>query len=523
MGVLNFSGSLPVAVLLHWKSDVIQYALTNLIPDQQTRYRYQDHEYVIANERVTSFSIVANDPTTGQPIVTIDRQVVAGQRFFDDKVGTYTTSPVPAEALERLMALGATARCTMSMTFTFHAFFHHLVMQMTRVDASPDNLAAPSDFVSKAILASFTHTVAAGKIRIDYKDQTILASNIPCKLSGQKVDRNPNDPSGAPSVKLTFDLDLMPSNTPKRDLMLQLIATDWSQLADLKRNLDTTPRPAKAVPWYHNVRAYLCNHTNMQRGERLRADIMIRHKDKEPAVLVPDLRDDIDRYLITANHWGQQREDPNKERYQFLLSDLFGTLHQEAWDGSPVAYLRDFTWGGDVSYDWRQLGALTLQYGTGHCREHANVSYSIMGDILANPNAKVKIAVFSGNANIDHAFVIVDLLPTAIVKTKSTNPDNSRLKPREKKTTGIEISVWNLKEAIAQSSRAGFVLDPYLDVSVVKPEAAKLLDSITKKGAGLNTEFVAFLFITPTPNPAIPAPDYTTRSEDERKRLVPNV
>jgi len=34
---------------------------------------------------------------------------------------------------------------------------------------------------------------------------------------------------------------------------------------------------------------------------------------------------------------------------------------------------------------------------------------------------------------------------------------------------------------------------------------------------------VAFLFITPTPNPAIPAPDYTTRSEDERKRLVPNV
>ena len=71
--------------------------------------------------------------------------------------------------------------------------------------------------------------------------------------------------------------------------------------------------------------------------------IFNRHKGKSAAALAKDLRDDIDLHVVTANHWGQAREDLKTERHQRLLSDLFGTLHQSTWPSSPVSMLRDIS------------------------------------------------------------------------------------------------------------------------------------------------------------------------------------
>ena len=523
MAVLNFSGSFPVAVVLHWKGDVIQHALSDFITAANTRTRIRDHEYVIANELVWGFSIAANEPNNGPPIVTIDRKAEPGKRFFDDKLGTYTTNDVSAAALEKLIGFGSVAPCTITLMFTFESFFNHLLLQMTRVDAAPDNLAKPSAFVSQTILDSFVHTTPGDKVHIDYKRQTTIASDIPCRLSGTQVQPNPNDPKGPPSVKLTFDLDLIPRGSVQRDLMLQLIALDWTQLARLKRDPDLD-LPTHAETWFENVRSYLYNHTDMRRGERLRAEMYLRHTGKEPAVLVKELRDDIDRHLITANHWGQRREDMKTEHYQRLLSDLFGTLHQSAWHASPVAFARSVTRSRDVQLTRNQLAALALQYGTGHCREHADVSFSLISDLIADPGSKVKIAVRSGNANIDHDFVVVDLEPQAIVVTTTTT-DNSRMKQSSKHTgKDKEIWVWNLADAIAKTPRPGLVLDPYLDLAIMQPEAQKLLDVMRGKGAALATDFLAYNGVAP------PAADATIRTQDiraksiqERQTLVRNV
>jgi hypothetical protein len=523
VGVLNFSGSLPVAVVLHWKGDVIANALSDFINVQMTRDRYRDHEYVIANELVTSFSIEANEPNNGPPIVTIDRKAEPGKRFYDDKINTYTTNDVSAAALEKLIGFGSIAPCTVNLLFTFESFFNHLALQMTRVDAAPDNLAKPSAFVSQAILDSFVHSTPGGNVQIDYKRQTTIANDIPCKLSGTQIQPNPKDPKGPPSVKLTFDLDLMPKGTAQRDLMLQLIALDWTQLARLKRNPELD-LPVHAETWFQNVRSYLYNHTDMKRGERLRAEIFLRHKGKEPAVLVKELRDDIDRHLITANHWGQKREDMTTERYQRLLSDLFGTLHQSAWHASPVAFNRSIVRTNEVQLTKHEKAALALQYGTGHCGEHADVSFSLISDLIADPGSKVKIAIKSGNANIDHDFVVVDLDPQEIVLTKTTT-DNVRVKEIAKGTgKDKDFNVWNLAEAIAKTPRAGFVLDPYLDLAIMQPEAKKLLDVIRSKGAALATDFLAYTGVAPpTAAATIRKPDIRTKSFKERQTLVPNV
>ena len=524
MGVLNFSGPLPVAIVLHWKSDVIKNALSNFIVLQVKRDRYQQHEYVIANELVTQFSIFVSEPNSGPSIVTIDRQATAKKRFFDDNLGTYTTSDLPSAALERLMALGSAAVCTMTMTFTFDEFFDHLLLQMTRTDAAPQTLGNPSAFVQQTILGSFIHSTPGGKVHIDYKTQTILAAGIPCTLSSSKVDPNPKDPKGAPSVKLTFDLDLMPKGSVQRDLMRGLIAIDWSQLARLKRDPELD-LPTRAEPWFQNVKTYLYNHTDMQRGERLRGEIMLRHRAKEPAPLVKDLRDDIDRHIITANHWGEKREDMKTERYQRLLSDLFGTLHQSAWHASPVAFNRAIVRSREVQLTLAQRAALVIQWGTGHCGEHADVSFALITDLIADPGAKVKVAIKSGNANIDHDFVVVDLDPQSVVKSITTNDNNGRMKDfRADKGSGKQIVVWNLKDAIAKTPRPGFVLDPYLDLAIMAPEAKKLLDVLRGKGSTLATDFLAFNAVTPsTVLATVTVEDHTGKSVAERKRLVPNV
>jgi hypothetical protein len=271
--------------------------------------------------------------------------------------------------------------------------------------------------------------------------------------------------------------------------------------------------------WEKNVRRYLLNHTDMTRGERFRAAIVGRHTGKSPKQLATDLREDLDLHLITANHWGQAREDLKTERHQRLLSDLFGTLHQNTFLSSPVSFARALS--GEFGLDVDKRAALALQYGTGHCGEHAMCSFSVLRSIMQAPGNQVKAAVLSGNANIDHAFVVYNLDVDAAVVTKTTNPLSNR-------AVGTQMDVFNLRDAIAKNpSREGFVMDPYLDKSVMKPTAAELLvalNSSKRQKQGKDTDFLAFNGRHPPVTPGtITVTDLRGKSDAERKALVKNV
>jgi hypothetical protein len=360
-------------------------------------------------------------------------------------------------------------------------------------------------------------------VSITYKrSKAQQLKGVPCKLVDHSVTPRP---AKAPSVKLVFELDFAPFDDVKRESMRKLIAMDWSKLAKFGK----LPAPGKSLPtnveaWANNRDTYVVNHTDLDRAEKIRQGIIGRHKAKTSQVLSKDLRDDIDLHLVTANHWGQAREDLKTERHQRLLSDLFGTLHQEVWLASPVNCLR--TIDESVKPTANQYAAMALQFGTGHCGEHSSVSFTILSDIISAAGSNVKRAIKTGNANIDHAFVVYDLDVDSATDTLTTNPKNSRTaRDSTSSGAGVFLTVWNLRDAIAANTRPGFVMDPYLDKTVMKATAKELLDALNRPDRvkqKKDTDFLAFDGIFPEPRPFTTL-DLTTRSEAERKARIKNV
>ena len=303
--------------------------------------------------------------------------------------------------------------------------------------------------------------------------------------------------------------------------MRKLIAMDLSKLA--RYGKEEAYQDPSVKLWFENVYAYLSNQTKLARGEMFRKAIFDRHKLKAADAIAKELRDDLDLHIITANHWGELRESMTTERHQRLLSDLFGTLHQSAFLSSPVSYIRELQ--DRYSLTENQWAALTLQYGAGHCGEHSLCSFTILKDILATPGSHVSHVVRTGNANIDHAFVVYNLKVDKVILTKTTAANNTKAMVHKKPAPpGWDIAVWDLRKAIADNApQVGYVMDPYLDASLMKPTAKELLAALhntKRRNNHKDTDFLAF-------GEAVPAgytvDDIRSKSVAERKALVKNV
>jgi hypothetical protein len=494
MGIINYKGKLPIAVVLVWKGETIANALTDTL---------KNHVYAIANESVTEFTVTG---AGGAPLV-ISRKATAKARYFDLKLNTYTTSPVPGDALDAHLAQAA-PKGTIDLTFSYRTFFDKMLEQDTRTDSDLHNLANPNN--SSAILDTFTHSSAGGVVRITYKSATEKLVAIPFKLIDKQITPGPT--GKPPAVKLVLELDFLTGvNDARREAMRKLVAMDWSKLV---RYGSTLTQDFVKV-WQKNLYAYLANHSDKARGEKFRQGIVARHRIKVPDVLATELRNDIDLHIITANHWGEARESLTAERHQRLISDLFGTLHQSAWYASPVAYIREFRRLLKLRY--KETAGLVLLYGAGHCGEHAQTSFSILGDIIDSPGGKISRAILTGNANIDHAFVVFDLDVTKVILTKATAANNTSV------AKGDETNVWNLRETIAANAKKGYVLDPYLDPSVMKPTADELLTALNSKKRKAQAKDTDFLFFGGEHPKAYTEEDIRAKSEAERRSLVKHV
>ncbi|MCC7374722.1 MAG: hypothetical protein IT581_08695 [Verrucomicrobiales bacterium] len=500
MAILGYKGDLPVAVSFQWKGDIVAGVVDASL---------KDNLYVLANELVTEFEIVAD---LGSWEMLISRKATPKKRFFDSTLNFYVSSPISSDDLEDLLDPANKATFKVNLTFTYRTFFDVLLTQMTRLDSTSHNPANPKD--TKPILDTFTHGRSGKKVRITYKEESKTLKGLSCSLRNHDIKAAKS--GKVPGVKLIFQLDFGSSpGAAEKEAMRKLVAMDWSSLA--RRGRAKSPDPVVLI-WQENVSLYLINHTDLSRGERLRQEIQDRHVGKTPKALSTDLRVDIDRHLVTANHWGEDRESRKSEHYQWVLSELLGTLHQSAWRSSPVLHSR--TISQLFSLTTQQKAALALQYGVGHCGEHADVSFSILMGIIDSPGNLVSGVVSSGNANVDHAFVVYNMEVNDVIKTKATSPANSRVKVDE------ELHLFDLRKALAAAAkREAFVMDPYLDASVMKSTAKELLAAINgpgKKKRKKDTDFLAYVDQYPIPL-GFNIDDITSKTSAERAAKVKNV
>lgn len=500
MGIVNHPGDLSVAVVLEFKGETVAGALATTAAEKGYRY-------LIANESVTEFELRGY---LGGAVHKIGRKAAPGKRLWDEALNTFLTGPVSGTDLDALLA--GSPKWAIDLTFKYSTFFDALLESMTADDSALNNTAKPAD--SDKLLSTFTRTAANGAVSITYKSAVERITNVRATLVDKQV--TPGSGGKPPSVKLVFELDFLTGlDAKKRSMMRKLLAMDWSKLARYGKHVST---PNYALVWEKNVYHFLLNQTSLARGRKIRDQLKSANKAKTAEQLSSDLRDDIDAWVITANHWGEARESLTTEKHQRLLSDLFGTLHQQAWLASPVQMSRSVEHSKGLSPD--DGVALTLTWGAGHCGEHAAVSFQLLKAIIDETSGKeVSHVVFTGNANIDHAFVVYNLDVKKVVKTTTTAANNSRVDGAGKK-----IHVWNLREAISDNApKKGFVMDPYLDATVQKPKAEDLLAALNnarRKAAKKHTDFLAFDGEHPK---SYTIDDITTKDEATRKARVPNV
>lgn len=494
-GLRAATAPLTVGIGLQWQSERIADALET---------RPSPLRHTLANVAVDKLAITA---ALGDQTIQIPRD--ATPLVYDPARRLYLTSSLDRADVERLSAAAATARFTVDLRFTYFTFFDVLLAQLTRTDRTLNNLANPTD--ADAIARTFEQKLRADKLDIAYQAETHSIHGVPCTCVAMHADPG----AAQPAVELRFEIDFLGAITAsRRASMRKLVAMDWSALVGVDEK--TGPLPADLDVWRENVLRYLANQTDMRRAERFRTTIAARHATKRPRELADDVREDIDLHLVSANRWGTTREDPDREPHQALLSDLFETQY-----GNPASVTRmSRELVRRYALDLDAEAALTLQYGTGYCGEHARVAFSILRTIMAMPRNHVDSIVLCGNANIDHAFVLVNLQVTRVLLTTATNDANTRV------GVGDDIRVFDLREALAANGdREVFVVDPYLDREMSSRTGERLLLALNSQGKqnrGKDTDFLKFEDQHPMPG-SFTTVDIRERSAAVRRRLVKNV
>ncbi|HEX2955257.1 MAG TPA: hypothetical protein VHO70_00395 [Chitinispirillaceae bacterium] len=516
MPIINYSGNLQPAIWLSFQA----FSSSGAHASANTSFLYQ-----IENECCTEFTITATTPSSSY---IISRNATPSKSLFDSSLNTYLSNPVSSTVLENILQAhtAGNLKLTVSLKIWYHRFFMEVINYCTRDSADTFNLANPEN--AAIVEDSFSYVRSGSQGIINHKKVVKDLSNIPAMLSGYDIipGANPSDP---PKVKLYIYLKIREDlpDAARTEASQVFIAADYTKIAMYGRNNRTnhwfgdehsfsraSPDPAAPAPtgierslktWEKNVINYMWNYTNLTRGENIRKVIIqagVAEIAKSQLEVIQTIRNSIDARMITANHWGDLREDWVTEQYQRKLSDLFGGLHQSKWYASPVSFIRDLS-NAHLSNDMDLQSAFILQWGTGHCGEHSTVSYTIIRSLMQlGHSAKFENVIYSGNANIDHAFVVGGIRVSNIIHTsyqKSFSPGN----------IGEQVDVWDLRATLtANPGKTGFVLDPYLAPSRQAQTASDLLTALNASRRGQKkTDFLWW----GGQFPELPAPSEETR------------
>src|SRR3982750_2580256 len=92
-------------------------------------------------------------------------------------------------------------------------------------------------------------------------------------------------------------------------------------------------------------------------------------------------------------------------------------------------------------------------------------------------DAKFGNVIYTGNSNVDHAFVVGGIRVAEVIDTKRAHPFSGKV--------GEAVRVWDLRAALAANAgKDGFVLDPYLAPTRQARTAKELLTRLNAKTRG---------------------------------------
>ncbi len=495
MGVINFNGQISPTFFASFR--------TFKAPGCH-RTADDTPDYFLANEAVFEFRLEVQTPGG---VVVVERHATAKDPLYDKTRPCYVCDPTPAAALEKLADAvkgNKTAPASLkSVKVWLKPFFLELVKLMTREDADSFTLARPDPASKTAMEGSFNHRFQGDVGIVSHPDDVKKEiQEIPCELTGVTVFP-PSAPGQPPRVALSVIMRIREklSRADCNDVARIFIAADYTKIYKFGKTKGRKPwfagNPATGIEaelkgWEKNVARFLFNHTSMNRGDKIFKEIVAAGTaaaaaGKTTLEIVKVVRDEIDARLITANHWGQRREDRVTETYQRKLSDVLGAIHQsQFFMASPVAWLRNLQKGSlqqaflgtaAPGTDWaiEEQVAVALQWGVGHCGEHCDTSFQVLKAIMnAGHAAKFDTIVSSGNANVDHAFVVGGFKVTAVASTTLSKEFYLDAK-------GDTIDVFDLKKALAASGTDGFVLDPYLAPGEIAATCKGLLAKLNDK------------------------------------------
>ena len=467
-------------------------------------------QFVVQNDLVGDWLITDNKTTFFR------RKIIPGKRpLFDDTLFAYLNEPVDQQMVDDLIDAtkkGKPVDLTMEVNVHFKAFSKRMLDYLTREKADEFNLADPEPPDADEIAGkgktpgTFKEGPRGSGVDFIYVDAAQRIHDVPCHLSAFKT---------GPQYDLTFNLDTEKlTDLARLNVMRVLIAADHSRLlAQGAAGAKGEVRKRLKV-WSTNLAVFLFNFLDFDRAGSLFESLLTRAQANFPKTSLPDfilgVRDDIDKKMITANHWAEARENEPGEEFQQKMARVFGSIRQTKPFASPVLTLRqmeDFM-ARALQANKAKAGQPTtltsddllnilvdkvkfvLQFGLGHCQEHGDVSFVTLRTLMVR-NAKILAAldtiILGGNANSDHEFVVGGIRPDQTEEATVSFPDNPR------RAQGGSISVFDVKRLLDRNpGKTGVVCDPYLSKTVIKVDMAKMLDRINAPSRGRRkTTFLA--------------------------------
>ena len=268
-----------------------------------------------------------------------------------------------------------------------------------------------------------------------------------------------------------------------------LIAADWKSLLD---SVPPSPQnlPPECVGWRDNIRQYMLHYVSLTRGQTLMdrardagerafggaaADNALDDTERQVRV-VRAIRDEVDRFLITANPWG---DDTNVGDYPAAIHVVLAVQYKDRFRAMPISIMRDLP-GNPLNV--AQMNRLVAQVGMANCGEHANLTFAVIHDLM-NRNPAIatllRCAVLSGYANIDHAFVVGGEKPEEVIQAYVHVNDHGT------SAHGASKPVWDPRLSLARGPRTpgrrGWICDPYLALGEIDDTLAELCSDLADR------------------------------------------
>lgn len=519
----NYKGDVMVEVTIAWE---VEPKPDSLFTDALAKDSALELERSwICNDYIESVIVTKRGQTPpkfkkriAQPLAGIDHK---DRPICDLERGAYILGPINTLDLQALIDA---AEVEVQLTWKYREIFDLILKEWQSMGSK--TLANRED--DDPLLAAIIETKHLGskrkRVPFKYREQRGRAK-VDAKIVDYRIDTLGGGP---PAVQLVLELEI--SSTIKDIFARVICAADWSSLSAFKAK---APISKSTIPLglrccFLSIQNLVAATVNTSRGRTIFSSIVNANQLTPDAKdLVTSVRADLDKYIIAANHWGEAREtmkssDP-VERYQARMSDFFGNLYEKYTLAAPVNIIRGmFSHGGGFGINLVDPGqptcktSLWLQLGVGHCGEHAQAGYDVLRQIMAaNPTCPITTIIYSGNANIDHAFVLVNLSIDVVFETRVLNNEN-KLYP-----VGYRVFVFDLASALERPDNANaLVHDAYLQFSRFEAKASTLLRSLRNKSKALRTTFVVFNDSYPASPMAVSSLDL---SDDELRKEYPNI